>query len=62
LVFLGIIEYRYSEEKHQYQYDMCSNTYSKIDDAPQVYREGTAPHKGENNHNEHAAGWVRDMS
>ena len=41
---------------------MCSQTDTEIGDASQIDRESTAPHKCQDDHNKHSAGWVRNVS
>ena len=62
LVSLGIVKHGYREEKHQQQNNMRSDTDPKIKNATKICREGAAPHKRQNDHDEHPAGGIWNVS
>jgi hypothetical protein len=62
VIFFCIIEYRDGEKEHQDKDDMCGHAYPEIDNTAKIDREGAAPHKSQDGHNEHPAGGIRDMS
>ena len=41
---------------------MCSQTDTEIGNTSQIDRERTTPHKCQNDHDKHSAGWVRNVS
>jgi hypothetical protein len=62
MAFFCIIKYRNGEEKHHYQYNVCCQADPEVDDAADVQGERTRPHKRQDSHNEHSAGWVWNVS
>ena len=41
---------------------MCGYAYPEVGDTSDLSREGATPHKCQDCHNEHPAGWVRNVS
>ena len=62
LVFLGIVKHGYREEKHQQQNNVRSNTHPKIENTAKICSEGAAPHERQNDHDEHPAGGIWNVS